>query len=154
MADVETKKMKQNHYQIKSPYKLPANTYKTAFYLIRRVYCDVLAADPSGVIPFDFEHAKKLAREKAEDKEHKTKDFGSDLKDPTGNAATDAASDDIYIRACSEAWDAIPTEYREAVYLHIVRGVQYRYLDYAHENTYKRYVQQYVWFVAYSLGLK
>lgn len=81
MADVETKKMKQNHYQIKSPYKLPANTYKTAFYLIRRVYCDVLAADPSGVIPFDFEHAKKLASEKAEDKEHKTKDFGSDLKD-------------------------------------------------------------------------
>lgn len=79
-------------------------------------------------------------------------DFGEITKDKTGNIATNHVTDEYLLAACEDAWKSIPYEYRKGVYDHIVNDVKYMDLPYAHQNTYKRYTAQYVWFVAHGLG--
>lgn len=141
---------KKNHYQIKTSYRLPTDLYRSMIYIIRHVYQNVLTGQcetpPKSV---DESKARIAVHRNQSVKSH---DFGEVTKDPTGNTAINRISDDDIIEACDMAWSAIPREYWPAVYDHIVFSREYRYMDYAHENTYKRYVAQYVWFVARNSG--
>lgn len=79
-------------------------------------------------------------------------DYGELTKDETGNIAANHVTDRLLLSACDDAWKSVPYEYREAIYNHIVNDIKYSDMLYAHENTYKRYTSQYIWFVAHELG--
>ena len=79
-------------------------------------------------------------------------DFGEITKDETGNIATNHVTDEYLLAACEAAWKSIPGEYRGPVYEHIVEDMKYGEIPYIHENTFKRYTSQYIWFVAHELG--
>lgn len=144
-------KAKRNHYQIKTSYRLQPELYKLIIYTIKHVYLNVLR-DANDLIPLNVTESKQNITIGNYKQEVSKNDFGEVTKDPTGNLALNRTGDDDIVTACDDAWNSIPREYWDEVYQHIVFDAQYRYMDNAHENTYKRYVAQYVWFVARNLG--
>lgn len=122
-------KVKKNHYQIHTAYKLPDSLYRMTYYAIRYVYIEVMNIEK------DISH-----------------DYGEVTKDETGNTATSRVFNEYVIKACDDAWSSIPKEYHQSVYDHIIKSTRYCDIMYSHENTLKRYTSQYIWFVAYNLG--
>ncbi len=126
-----TEKLKRNHYQTESSYKLDSDLYRIIIYTIRYVYKTVKTRPKGNEV---------------------NRDYGEAIANPTENTAIHNVSDDDIIIACDEAWINVPREYQDAVYNHIVNDERYYNMDAAHENTYKKYVARYVWFVARNLG--
>jgi hypothetical protein len=125
------KRVKKEYYQpVGSYYRLPKNIYRMVMYTIRSAYIDG-ATDADK----DIRH-----------------DFGELTSDPTGNIAVNHLRFHQIRKICEEAWEEIPAEYRKEIYDHIIHEVQYAYFDGAHEKTYGRYMQIYIWHVANKLG--
>lgn len=71
---------------------------------------------------------------------------------PTEEVAINKVNNVYRKEAIERALKQIPKEYQQMVFDHIVYDKTYLELDYAHENTLKKYTQAFVYFVARELG--
>lgn len=126
--------MMKNYYQPhggkKGEFTLRDNTYRRMLYLIA-----------------DYEYFKAVQRGEVELEQLK-----DERNSTTETAAIKRVNFDTYIQAIEKAAEAIPSEYVEAVQMHIMHRKRYADFDHVSENTLKKWVQRFIWHVAKELG--
>ena len=132
-------------YQVKrlKPYLLPETVYRQALWAVKDLgrlkEARRRALMHIGDVPgADFSEGRVCER-------------GSLARDLTGRQAQAAAMLSMKIEAIESALEMIPEKYRRGIILKLAKGVPYD--DSFHINTWKKWQQIYIFYVAKNLGL-
>lgn len=135
MREYQQKKMK--------PYLLPETVYRQALWAVKDLPRLKAALD-------DAVYSEDSLPSVTFDKERVKEEQGKYM-DVTGNSAVRAAMLSMRIDSIEGAFSAIPEKYRKGIKLKLTRGIAFS--DAFHINTWKKWQQIYIFYVAKNLGL-
>ena len=135
MREYQQKKMK--------PYLLPEAVYRQALWAVKDLP-RLKAALDDAVYSEDSLPTVNFDKERVKEEQGK-------YMDVTGDSAVRAAMLSMRIDSIEGAFSAIPEKYRKGIKLKLTRGIAFS--DTFHINTWKKWQQIYIFYVAKNLGL-
>ncbi len=135
MREYQQKKMK--------PYLLPEAVYRQALWAVKDLP-RLKAALDDAVYSEDSLPSVNFDKERVKEEQGK-------YMDVTGDSAVRAAMLSMRIDSIEGAFSAIPEKYRKGIKLKLTRGIVFS--DTFHINTWKKWQQIYIFYVAKNLGL-